>query len=139
MPPLARYHIKAGLFHFAFALILGVVLAAQPVFNLSPYIATLRPAFLHLLMVGWITQLIMGVAYWMFPKQSKEQPRGSSRLGWAVFISLNVGILLRLVGEPLLFIQPGPVGGVVLTLSAVLQVIAGWLFVINTWSRVKER
>ncbi|MCK6578126.1 MAG: cbb3-type cytochrome c oxidase subunit I [Anaerolineae bacterium] len=139
MPPLARYHIKTGLVYFAAALLLGVLLAAQPVFALPPQIAALRPVFLHLLIVGWVTQLIMGVVYWMFPKESKERPRGSPRLGWAVFLLLNGGLALRVIGEPLLIFQPGPAAGAALAVSAVLQTAAGWGFIANTWARIKER
>jgi len=139
MPMLTRYYLKTGLVHLAIALFLGVLIAAQPIFNLSTSLPVLRPVFLHLLIVGWITQVIIGIAYWMFPKYSKEHPRGSERLGWAVYILLNVGLALRAVCEPLFALEPGSVAGIGLAASAVLQVSAGWLFIANTWSRVKER
>lgn len=139
MPLVARAYIKAGLVHFAVALVFGVLVAAQPLLQWSPAVAALRPVFLHLLIVGWVTQLIIGVAYWMFPKQSKEQPRGSTRLGWTVFALLNGGLILRAVGEPLFMLQVGTFAGILLAVSAVLQVTAGWLFIANTWGRVKER
>ncbi len=139
MPLHARLHIKAGLIYFAAALALGVVMAAQPVFNLNPMLASLRPVFLHLLTVGWITQIIIGVAYWMFPKMTKQIPRGSTPIAWGVFLLLNSGLILRVVGETLLIYQPSMVWGIALAISAVLQVLAGWLFIANTWTRVKER
>jgi hypothetical protein len=139
MPPLTRWYIKIGLAHLALALVVGVLLAAQPVLALPAEIGLLRPVFLHLFIVGWVTQLIFGVAYWMFPKQSKAHPRGSARLGWGVLILLNLGLLLRAVGEPLLILQPSSGAGVALALSAALQVAAGWMFIANTWTRVKER
>lgn len=139
MPLLARWTIKTALGHFAAALVLGVVVAAQPILGLASWVTALRPVFLHLLIVGWITQLIVGVAYWMFPKQSKEKPRGSARAGWLVFILLNLGLVIRAVCEPLFTLYPDSLGGVGLAVSALLQVAAGWLFVANTWARVKER
>ncbi|MBZ0304883.1 MAG: hypothetical protein K8I82_02325, partial [Anaerolineae bacterium] len=83
------------------------------------------------------TQLIFGVALWMFPKYSKEKPRGSENLAWTTYLFLNVGLLLRLIGEPLTALNYQT--GWMLAVSAVLQLIAGWVFVINTWGRVKER
>lgn len=139
MPLLARWTVKTALAHFAVALLLGVVLAAQPVLGLASWIAALRPVFLHLLIVGWITQLIIGVAYWMFPKQSKEKPRGSTPIGWLVYILLNFGLVIRAICEPLFALQPNSIGGAGLAISAVLQVVSGWLFIANTWTRVKER
>lgn len=139
MPTLSRYFIKAGLLYFVAAVMVGVLLAATSVVRLPGWVAALRPVFYHLFMVGWVTQIIIGVAYWMFPKQSKERPRGNEKLGWAVFILLNAGLLLRVMGEPLVTAEPDLRLGWVLALSAVLQVLAGWGFIVNTWSRVKER
>jgi len=139
MPLIARSHIKIGLIYFAMALIMGVIMAAQPVLNLSPSVNVLRPVFLHFLMVGWVTQIIMGVAHWMFPKLSKEKPRGNTRIGWMVFGLLNIGLILRLVSEPMMAVQPANVWALLLAVAAIFQVAAGWLFIANIWGRVKER
>jgi hypothetical protein len=48
-----------------------------------------------------------------------------------------VGLLLRVVGEPLIAQQPGTVWGWLLVISAVLQWGAGLCFSANTWPRVK--
>lgn len=139
MPTLTRYHIKSGLIYFVVALLLGFLILAKSILNLPELIIAFNPVYLHLLMVGWILQLIMGVVYWMFPKYSKEHPRGSEKLGWAVYILLNMGLILRVVGEPLVSIKPEWNTGWVLAISAVLQLLAGWGFIVNTWGRVKER
>lgn len=139
MPRLARWFIKAGLLYFVAALVTGVLLQMQTVIDVPSWVTTLNPVYIHLLAVGWITQLIIGVAYWMFPKFSKEQPRGNELLAWATFILLNLGLILRIIGEPRVATRSEPDLGWTLAVSAVLQTAAGWLFVINTWSRVKER
>ena len=123
----------------AIALLLGALLVARPTIDLPAQIAAFQPVYFHLLMVGWVTQLIIGVAYWMFPKYSREQPRRSETLGWVVFILLNAGLILRVIGEPLLALQPESGLGWLLVLSALCQLLAGWGFVLNTWARVKER
>lgn len=139
MPTLTRYYIKAGLIYFVVALSLAVALAARPYLRLPESFVAFSPVYLHLLMVGWVTQLILGVVYWMFPKYSKEYPRGSERLGWLAFGLLNAGLILRVLGEPMAVVNPGAAGGWMLALSALFQLIAGWAVVINTWGRVKER
>lgn len=139
MPRLARWFIKAGLLYFVVGLVAGVLVQARTVIDLPTWTAALHPVYIHLLAVGWITQLIIGVAYWMFPKYSKVRPRGSETLAWATFFLLNAGLILRVISEPRVTLRSSPDLGWMLALSAVLQTAAGWLFVLNTWARVKER
>jgi hypothetical protein len=139
MPRLTRYFIKTGIAYFALALVMGVLVAGRTTLNLPAWISALYPVNIHLLVVGWVTQLIIGIAHWMFPKYSKEQPRRSETLGWAVYFTLNGGLLLRAVGEPLTSIAPELNVGWLLVISALLQLFAGWGFIFNVWGRVKER
>ena len=139
MPLLARAFIRLGMVYFVVATLMGLLVLAQAPLALPPQVAVLHPTYLHLLTVGWITQLIFGVAYWMFPKFSRENPRRNPRLGWVVLILLNSGLILRAIGEPLHSLAPASSAGWLLAVSAVCQLLAGWGFIWNTWPRVKER
>lgn len=75
----------------------------------------------------------------MFPVYTKEQPRGPEWLGWTIFACLNLGLLLRLIFEPLQGLAPSIVGGWMLVLSALLQWLAGVGFIINIWPRVRGK
>jgi hypothetical protein len=90
-------------------------------------------------MVGWVTQFILGVALWMLPKYSMEKPRGIQALAWAAYIFLNIGLLVRVIAEPLNAHLPGMVWGWLLVLSASLQWVGCLLFVLNAWRRVKVK
>lgn len=140
MPLITRCLIKAGLASLVCALLIAALLAVPPTLvKLPSAIYALQPVYFHLFMVGWVTQLIFGVAFWMFPKFTKEKPRGSERLGWAVYVLLNLGLILRVLAEPLSTTQPAPVWSMLLVISALCQWFAGAGFVANTWNRVKER
>ncbi|HET7380917.1 MAG TPA: hypothetical protein VFJ24_12805 [Gaiellales bacterium] len=136
MPTISRWFIKTSLIAFVAALLVGVAQAAsQP----PPALGAVGPVYVHLLVVGWITQMIFGVAYWMFPKSSKDAPRGSDRLAIASYVCLNAGLLLRVLAEPVHTRHPTAVVAWTLVLSALLQWVGGMAFVVNTWARVKER
>lgn len=139
MPLITRYFIKTSLLFFVAALLCGLLLALRPFVELPAAIAGLTPVYFHLFMVGWVTQIIIGVAYWMFPKFTKEKPRGSEPLAWSTYAFLNVGLLLRTIAEPAIMVQGLPIWGWLLALSAFLQWLGGVAFVVNTWSRVKVR
>ena len=74
--------IRTALAYLLAAFVVGGLVLVNQGFNLDGRIGALLPVFYHLLMVGWVTQLICGVALWMFPPLSREQPRGDERLGW---------------------------------------------------------
>ena len=139
MPTLTRWYLKTALVYLVASLLVGCLLAGRGLLPLPAAIGALTPTYFHLLMVGWVTQLIFGVAFWMFPKQSAAQPRGSERLGWATYWLLNAGLVLRGVGEPWQGLAPGMGPGLLVATSAVLQWLAGLAFFANTWPRVKER
>lgn len=139
MPLLTRSFAKASLIYFLLALLIASLLAAQPLLDLPREISALRPVYIHFFVVGWLTQLIFGVMHWMFPKVSRERPRGNETLIWAVFITLNIGLVLRAFSETLIAIQPALTWRVMLAASAVLQWLSGLAFVANTWPRVKAR
>ena len=105
----------------------------------QPMFGVLQPVYWHLLVVGWLMQCIFGVAYWMFPPFSKDQPQRSETLGWLTYGALNVGLLLRAIVEPCHSLYPQAGIGWLLVPSAVLQVTAGWVFVVNTWGRIRGR
>lgn len=139
MPVLTRWFLKSSLIYLVLSLVVGALLSARSALNLPGAINTLNPVFFHLFMFGWVTQLIFGVVFWMFPKYSKEKPRRSELLGWLTFGFLNVGLVLRLVAEPAQAWNPDQLWGWTLAVSAVLGWLAGVLFVVNTWGRVKGR
>jgi hypothetical protein len=139
MPTLSRWFIKIGMLYFAVGLMMAGMLLAQPVMGWSAKLQVLRPVYLHFLFIGWVSQLIMGVGYWMFPKYSKDQARGNEKLGWAVLVLLNLGLILRTIGEPAMALTPQAGLGWMLVAASLCLLLAGWGFIYNTWGRIKER
>jgi hypothetical protein len=137
MPFIVRWYLRTALVMFLLAFAVGILQALGTPLPALP--AGLAPVYIHLLVVGWITQFIMGIAIWMLPKYSQEKPRGIESLSWAAYFALNIGLLVRAFGEPLNALHPGSAWGWTLVLSALLQWTAGLLFVVNSWSRVKGK
>ncbi len=140
MPTLTRWSIKSAMLYLIAAMAIALVLAAGRLWPLPGWVGRLNPVYFHLFMVGWVAQLIFGIVYWMFPIITRQRPRGSERLGWAAFLCLNAGLLLRAIFEPAVFGSEAAAGwGWVLAVSAALQWLAGLFFVINSWPRVRDR
>jgi hypothetical protein len=139
MPLLTRWYIRSAFVYLAAALLLAILLALPLSMNVPVFIRAMNPAYFHLFLVGWVTQMIFGVIFWMFPIITRAQPRGNERLGWASYMLLNVGLLLRVVAEPLTAVRPETGVGWLLAVSALLQWLAAVLFVILAWPRIKDK
>ncbi len=139
MPRLTRWTVRAALVYLVAGLAAGLLYWANTQWAIWPPLAALNPIYIHLLVVGWLTQLVFGVMYWMFPIIAKDNMRGDPRLAWAVFVLLNTGLILRAIFEPWHTLTPDSLSGAGLVVSAVFQVIAGYLFVIVCWPRVREK
>lgn len=138
MPRITRLFIKTGLVYFLLALITGVVYLGQPLGLSNTTTAAFFAPYIHLFMFGWITQLIIGVASWLFPAATRQKHSSRPYLLYTAYIGINLGLASRAVFEP--WIALGPETGVikwVLTASALLQWVGGTAFVIDIWSRVK--
>jgi hypothetical protein len=139
MPTLTRWAGRAGLIYLVLGVVTGALYWTNTTWPIWPPLAALNPIYIHLLVVGWLTQFIFAVMYWMFPNISRTNLRGNPRLGWAIFVLLNLGLILRAICEPWRALSPTPVNAIGLLLSAVLQVMAGCLIVWVCWPRIRER
>lgn len=101
--------------------------------------AWLQPTHGHMLFVGWFVQFVIGIAYWLLPRKRRpELPVGYREMpafaGWAM---LNAGLALRVVGEPMERVgDAGTLSITILAFSAVLQVGAIIVFILQLWPRI---
>lgn len=136
MPKLTRWSLKLSLGSLLLSMLLNLILSTPQHWLDIGGLYQLRPAMLHLFLVGWITQFIFGVANWLFPRVSRERFNPYPALAWSAFVMLNIGLVLRLIAEP--FHSQLPFLGLALVLSGIMQWMAGLLFVVNLWGRIKS-
>lgn len=134
MPSVTRWFVKTSFVHLVLALILGI-LQSLPTIKVAAWF----PSYLHLLVFGWLTQLIFGIAIWMLPKFSNQRPRGYEWLNWLTYGSLNLGLGLRFAFEPFPMTSWGSWRAIALVSSALLQWLACLIFVGQAWVRVRGR
>lgn len=135
MPSLSRWFIKTGFIALALGLLLEL-LQLRPAAMLPELpAAALHLGAIHLLTVGWLLQLITGVAFWMFPRHPHHPPRGDERLGWGALALVNSGLALRLAGEAWRLGWQGPAWPLVL--SAGLQLAGLVLVLLLIWPRIR--
>jgi len=140
MTPLVRLYIKTSFVYLIAGLILLALIALDGWLHIGRWFTVVSVGQVHLLVVGWITQLAIGVAYWMFPRFLKDdnpRPRGSDTLAWAVYICLNAGLVLRLAAEPFHLLTGQSWLAALVALSGVLQAAAAVGFGLLIWARIR--
>jgi len=128
MPRLSVWFIRASLIYLLLGFFFGALILAQKGMPFYPPIWYLFPLHMEFLLVGWLIQLAMGVAFWIIPRFSIGQRRGPVWLIWISFALINAGILI----VSLQFWFP-----VAILVGRVAEVGAGMLFIIGSWRRVK--
>src|SRR5213594_3420980 len=99
MPELVRRYIKTGfLFLVAGLLLGGYVLVAEFVVGRYPPRLFIT-AHVHLLLVGFMLMLVMGVATWMFPRPARDDTRYRPELAEAVYWLMTAATALRAAAE----------------------------------------
>jgi hypothetical protein len=151
MPLTSRTFVRASIAYLCLGAVLGALLLANRWLPLDPRVAALKASHVQFLVVGWLTQLIMGIAWWLFPPltiglqshaprpvRRGQRQRGSEPLFWATFVFLNAGILLSAVFEPLYGWTQLGAFGFLASVAGIFFAAAAMAFVLNMWGRVRE-
>lgn len=134
MPRVSVWFVRASLAHLVFGVTVGAVLLADLGLGGpgAAWLGALRPAHIESLLFGWVVQLVMGVALWIFPRFGVPRaPRGHPFVAWTAFALLNAGVALVAVA-PLLPHRDAP-----LLAGRLTEIAAAAAFVVNLWGRVR--
>ena len=125
MSRISAWFVRASLCHLTCGFAIGALLLANKGLNFATWPWGLRGVHIELLLVGWIIQLVMGVAIWIFPRFALRgpPPRGAFA-AWAAFGLLNAGVLLVCLG------------GVGVVAGRLLEMGAAASFAAHLWRRV---
>ena len=126
MPLISRIMIRASLIYLMFGVIIGTLMLINKAFLITPLIWFIFPIHIEFLIVGWIIQLTLGVAYWILPRFLDSSGRGNPILAWGMAILLNLGILCVALAPYGLGQNAGLVGRVFETLAVVLFITLHW-------------
>ena len=137
MPPLVRRYVKTSFaFLLAGLLVGGYVTVAQFVVNDYPPRLFIT-AHVHLLLVGFMLMIVMGVATWMFPRPARDDARYRPELAEAVYWIMTVATTVRAVAELTAPFAGAAALRAVIALGGLGQIAGALLFVANMWWRVR--
>jgi len=130
MPRLSAWFVRASMIYLLAGFTLGALMLAQDGISYDPAIMTALPVHIEFLLVGWLVQLAMGVAFWIFPRFGLGLPhsRGNVKLMWISFLMLNAGILIAAL--EIWFAS-------LLLMGRVVEIGAVTVYIVGLWRRVK--
>jgi cbb3-type cytochrome oxidase subunit 1 len=135
--PLVRRYIKTSFVFLIAGLLLGGYLVVAELL-LGRYPPRLWiTAHVHLLLVGFMLLMVMGVATWMFPRPARDDRRYRPELAEAIYWVVTLATALRALGELAAGVGGGPWLRVTIVVGGLGQIVAALLFAVNMWSRVR--
>ena len=131
MPRLTFWAVRLSLGYLLAGFSLGALMLANKGMSYGAWTWRLLPLHVEFLLLGFICQLVIGIAYWILPR-FLDGSRGNLAQYRASLICLNLGVWAA--GCYGAFGLPGWV----LLAGRVLEGFAVFLFLINAWLRVKS-
>lgn len=125
MPRLTQYFLRASLIYLLLGFTFGSLILTQKGIPFAPFLWALLPLHVESVLIGWMTQFAMGVAFWILPRLGPTRPRGNETWSWIAFFTLNLGIWLSWI----------PSWNMVLP-GRFLEIFALLLFVWGNWPRL---
>lgn len=129
MPQLSRFFIRAALIYLLLGFTFGGLILANKGILFAPMVWLLLSAHIEFLTLGWLTQLALGVAFWILPRLGGSSPRGDERWSWATLVLVNLGILLSIAA---------PYTGIswLGLLARIIQFVGFAAFAVGNWARI---
>jgi uncharacterized protein involved in response to NO len=121
----------------AAGVLLGVwMLARRELANRFPT-AYETSAHTHLILVGFVMMMILGVALWLFPRPDKSDERYRPERAAAAYWLLTLGTIVRAAGELSRSTHDTTTLRLIIVAAGVAQALALILFFYAMWPRIR--
>ena len=132
-----RYFIKTSVAFLFVGILTGLYMSFAKYIYQSGYTQELISAHTHIILVGSVIMMIMGVALWFFPRPEKDDKRYNPGLILIVYWLISISTGLRFVFQVLGSFYFIPWLNIVIPIFSSLQVFAMILFFYSIWGRIR--
>lgn len=134
---LVRRYIKTAIAFLGVGLVLGGWMLVRRELQGIPPTVYETSAHTHALFVGFVMEMILGVALWLFPRPHKDDRRYSPRVAEAAYWLLTIGTVARVAGEIARDSIDGPTLRWAVVCSGLAQIAGIGLFFYTMWLRIR--
>lgn len=132
-----RYFIKTSVVFLIVGILSGLYIsAAKNIFH-TPFGPDLVSAHAHIILVGSVMMMIMGVALWFFPRAEKDDKKYNPVLILAAYWLMTISTALRFIFQSAAGFVYIDWINILTTVTSAFQVIAILLFFFSMWGRIR--
>ncbi|GMU95926.1 cbb3-type cytochrome c oxidase subunit I [Ignavibacterium album] len=132
-----RYFIKTSVIFLIVGILTGLYMSFSKYLLNIGYSQELISAHTHLILVGSVMMMIMGVALWFFPRADKEDKRYNPDLILISYWLMTIGTSLRFIFQVSANFVISEILKTLIALSSILQVVAMIFFFYSMWGRIR--
>ncbi|MDH7603520.1 MAG: cbb3-type cytochrome c oxidase subunit I [Melioribacter sp.] len=132
-----RYFIKTSVIFLIIGILSGLYMSISKYIFKIGYSQELISAHTHLILVGSVMMMIMGVALWFFPRADKDDKRYNPDVILASYWVMTVGTASRFIFQVAANFFFSDLIPYLIAFSSVLQIIAMILFFYSMWGRIR--
>jgi heme/copper-type cytochrome/quinol oxidase subunit 1 len=142
MHSLVRRYIKTAIAFLGLGLVLGLVMLVQRETRGQGPTSDLISAHTHVILVGFVMMMILGVALWVFPRPDRGDVHYQPAMASVAYWLVTIGTLTRAAGEVTRAVLANPHLGypflmIAILIGGSLQVGGLFLFFYTMWTRIR--
>lgn len=132
-----RYFIKTSIIFLLIGILTGLYMSISKYILNIGYSQELISAHTHIILVGSVMMMIMGVALWFFPRADKDDKKYNPDLILTTYWLMTVSTALRFIFQVSANFLISDILRKLIAISTIFQVIAMILFFYSMWGRIR--
>lgn len=132
-----RYFVKTSVIFLIAGILTGLYMSVSKYVFKIGYSQELISAHTHLILVGSVMMMIMGVALWFFPRADKDDKKYNPDLILIAYWVMTIGTSLRFIFQVTANFLVSDLIQYLIAISSAFQVIAMILFFYSMWGRIR--
>lgn len=132
-----RYFIKTSIAFLALGILTGLYMSFSKYLFNSGNTQELISAHVHVILVGSVMMMIMGVALWFFPRAEKEDKKYNPDLILITYWIMTLSTLLRFIFQVIAGFKFLAWLNIIIAITSTFQVLAIFLFFYSMWGRIR--
>lgn len=132
-----RYFVKTSIIFLALGILTGLYMTYTKYITGEGFSYDIQTAHTHIILVGSVMMMIMGVAIWFFPRPQKDDKRYNPDLVMVVYWLMASATFGRFVFQMLKGFFLIDLLNILIAATSFLQVAAMMLFFHQIWGRIR--